>query len=124
MGIKRKALKYTLLDGDLYKRTTDGLLVKYVSKVESLRIMGEVHEGIYGSHKLGTKMRWLIHRYGYFLPGISVDHVKYAKGCEECEWRGPLQRVSAKELHSIVNPWPFRGWARDLICKIHPSSSE
>ena len=28
------------------------------------------------------------------------------------------------ELHSIVKPWPFRGWAMDLIGKIYPTSSK
>ena len=28
------------------------------------------------------------------------------------------------KLHSIVKPWPFRGWAMDLIGKIYPASSK
>ena len=28
------------------------------------------------------------------------------------------------ELHSIVKPWSFRGWAIDLIGKIYPASSK
>ena len=28
------------------------------------------------------------------------------------------------EVHSIVKPWPFRGWAMDLIGKIYPASSK
>ena len=28
------------------------------------------------------------------------------------------------ELHSILKPWPFRGWAMDLIGKIYPASSK
>ena len=27
------------------------------------------------------------------------------------------------ELHSMVKPWPFKGWAMDLIGKIYPASS-
>ena len=27
------------------------------------------------------------------------------------------------ELHSIVKPWPFKGWAMDLIGKIYLASS-
>ena len=32
--------------------------------------------------------------------------------------------IPAIELHSIVKPWPFRGWAIDLIGKIHLISSK
>ena len=28
------------------------------------------------------------------------------------------------ELHSIVKPWPFKGWVMDLIGKIYPTSSK
>ena len=28
------------------------------------------------------------------------------------------------ELHSIVKPWSFKGWAMDLIGKIYPTSSK
>ncbi|GKV33401.1 hypothetical protein SLEP1_g41920 [Rubroshorea leprosula] len=33
-------------------------------------------------------------------------------------------RRHASELHPIVKPWPFRGWAIDLIGKIYPPSSK
>ena len=28
------------------------------------------------------------------------------------------------ELHSIMKPWPFQGWAMDLIGKIYLASSK
>ena len=28
------------------------------------------------------------------------------------------------ELHSIVKPWPFKGWAMEVIGKIYPASSK
>ncbi|XP_020081387.1 uncharacterized protein LOC109705035 [Ananas comosus] len=32
-------------------------------------------------------------------------------------------RVPASEMYAIIKPWPFRGWAMDLIGKIQPNSS-
>ncbi|KAK2382471.1 hypothetical protein QL285_070004 [Trifolium repens] len=49
------------------------------------------------------------------------------------DWRKPIveyqrhsgiQHVPASELHSIIKPWPFRGWALDLIGEIKPASSK
>ena len=51
------------------------------------------------------------------------DCIDYGKGCQECQRHGPIQRASATELQSIIKPWPFRGWAMDLIGKIYPPSS-
>jgi len=32
--------------------------------------------------------------------------------------------VPTNELHSIIKPWPFRGWALDVIVEIRPNSSK
>ena len=35
-----------------------------------------------------------------------------------------MQRVPASAMNPIIKPWPFRGWAIDLIGQIFPSSSK
>ena len=69
-------------------------------------------------------MKWLIHRYGYYWPSITTDYFAYARGYEACQLHGPIQRVVVEELRAIVKPWPFRGWAMDLIGKIYPLYSK
>jgi hypothetical protein len=69
-------------------------------------------------------MRWLIHRYGYFWPSILKDCIKYAQGCESCQRHGPIPRIPAAELSLIIKPWPFRGWAVDLIGKGRSTSKK
>jgi hypothetical protein len=48
--VRRQVLKYTLLDDELYRRTIDGLLLKCLGPDQSKVAMGEVHEGICGTH--------------------------------------------------------------------------
>lgn len=48
--------------------------------------------------------------------------VQYAKGFLACQKHGPIQRAPAREMTPIIKPWPFRGWAIDLIGKIYPPS--
>ena len=64
--LKQKVLKYVLVDDELFKRSQKGLLLKCVDDIDLKRIMHEVHVGICIAHKSGPKMRWLIHRYGYY----------------------------------------------------------
>ncbi|XP_057740617.1 uncharacterized protein LOC130957791 [Arachis stenosperma] len=52
------------------------------------------------------------------------DCIDYAKACQECQKHGSVQQIPMDELHSIIKPWPFRGWALDLIGLIHPPSSK
>jgi hypothetical protein len=58
------------------------------------------------------------------LAKILKECIEYAHGCEACQKHGPLARLPAAELSSIVKPWPFRGWAMDLIGKVRPTSKK
>ncbi|XP_059658828.1 uncharacterized protein LOC132305167 [Cornus florida] len=101
--IKRSAVDYMFMYGDLYRRSADnGLLFQCISKFEGLKIMAEVHEGICGAHQADIKMRWLIRRYGYYWPGMRNDCMTYAKRCIDCQKYGPMQWVPAIEMQLLV----------------------
>lgn len=51
---------------------------------------------------------------------MRKDCIAYARGSQACQKHGSLQRVPEGVLHSVVKPWPFRGWAMDLIGQIFP----
>ena len=123
-SLKVKALNYVLLEGDIYRKGHDGLLLRCVGFPNAMEIMKQVHEGVCGVQQSGVKMRWLIRRHGYYWPSILRDCIQYSKGCQQCQRYRAIQRVSADDLYSIVKPWPFRSWAMDLIGKIYPSSSK
>ncbi|XP_073024199.1 uncharacterized protein [Primulina eburnea] len=86
--------------------------------------MKQVHERVCEAHQSGIKMRWLIRRYVYYCPSILKDCIKYAKGRQSCQKHGNIQRIPTDELHNVVKPWPFKGWAMDLIGKIYPVLSK
>ena len=86
--------------------------------------MGEVHEGICGAHQSAYKMKWIIHRTGYFWPTILEDYFEYYKGCQDCQCFGNVQKAPASAMNPIIKPWPFRGWGIDLIGQIFPPSSK
>ncbi|XP_050216608.1 uncharacterized protein LOC126667635 [Mercurialis annua] len=90
------ALNYVVLAGKLYKKGFEGLLFRCIGPKEAMLAMAEVHEGIAGAHQAGPRMRWLIHKYGFYWPKMEQDCIRYAKG----------------------------GWAVDLIWKIYLGSSD
>jgi hypothetical protein len=71
-----------MFDNILYRRTIDGLLVKCLGSDQSTTTMGEVHEDICGTHQLALKMKWLIHRVGFYWPTMLNDCFRYYRGCE------------------------------------------
>jgi hypothetical protein len=46
-----------MLDNILYRRTIDDLLLKCLGSDQSMIAMGEVYEGICGTHQLALKMK-------------------------------------------------------------------
>ncbi|KAK2443828.1 protein NYNRIN [Trifolium repens] len=122
--IKYRALSYIIFENDLFKKTSEGILLKCLNETEAYIAISDVHSGTCGSHKAGHKMKCLLFRQGLYWPSMLKDCIEYAKGCQECQKHSGIQHVPASELHSIVKPWPFRGWALDLIGEIKPASSK
>jgi hypothetical protein len=122
--VQRQALKYIVLDNTLYHRTIDSLLLKCLGSDQAKIAMGEVHEGICGTHQLDHKMKWLLHHAGFYWPTMINDCFRYYKGCESCQKFRDVQLAPAAILHPIIKSLPFHGWALDFISQIHPASSK
>ncbi|KAM1543215.1 hypothetical protein ACFX1S_012935 [Malus domestica] len=116
------ATNYVTYQNELYRKGEDGLLLLCLGPQKGAQVITEVHEGVCGAHQSGRKMRWLLRRHGYFLPIILKDCIEFARGCVQCQIHGLIQWVPAESLRSVTKPWPFRGWAMDVIGKIIPSS--
>jgi hypothetical protein len=111
-----------MLDNTLYRGTIDGLLLKWLGSDQSKLAMGEVHEGICGTHQSTHKMKWLLHRNGFYWPTMLNGCFSYYEGCESCQKFRYMQLVPAAMLHPIIKPWLFRCWALDNVVQIHPSA--
>ena len=96
-----------MLDDQLYYKTVDGVLLKCLNQEEAKVLMGEVHEGICEAHQSAYKMKWIIHRTGYFWPTILEDCFEYYKGCQDCQRFGNIQKSPASAMNPIIKPWPF-----------------
>ncbi|XP_027337412.1 uncharacterized protein K02A2.6-like [Abrus precatorius] len=108
----------------LSRMGVDGTLLRCLSEHEAYIALAKIHEGICGAHQAGERMKWMLLREGLYWPSMVKDCFDYAKSCEECQKHGNIQHVPASELHSIIKPWSFRGWALDLVGQIHPPSTK
>jgi hypothetical protein len=71
--------------------------------------MGEVHEGMCGTHQVTHKMKWMLQRAGVYWLNMLANCFKYYKGCEACQKFGKVQSAPTSMMHPIIRPWPFRG---------------
>jgi hypothetical protein len=59
-------------------------MLKCLGEEQAQVVMGEVHEGLCGTHQSTHKMRWTLRRAGVYWPMMMDDYVRYMKGCEAC----------------------------------------
>ena len=68
--VRFEATKYVLLEGELYYRMIDGVLLRCLDKEEAKVLMGEIHEGICGSHQsayMSARMTF----YGFIIKNVA-----------------------------------------------------
>jgi hypothetical protein len=99
-------------------------LLKWLGSDQSKIAMGEVHEGICGTHQSTHKMKWLLHHAEFYGLNMINDCFRYCKGCESCQKFRDVQLAPVAMLHPIIKPWLFHGWALDFGGQIHPASSK
>ncbi|XP_024630314.1 uncharacterized protein [Medicago truncatula] len=107
--VKYRALSYVIVGDELFKTTPEGVLLKCLGETDAYLAVSNTHSGACGTHQANHKMKWLLFRQGVYWPTMLKDCIEFAKACE---------------LHSIIKPWPFRGWALDVIGEIKPKSSK
>jgi hypothetical protein len=118
------AIKYVLLEDELYYCTIDAVLLNCLGEEKAKALMAEIHKGVGGAHHSAFKMKWMIRNNNYYWPTILEDCIKYYKGRQECKKFGSIQKVPASTMNPIIKPWSFRGWAIDLFGQIYPPSSK
>jgi hypothetical protein len=107
-----------MLDNTLYHQNIDGLLLKCLGSDQSKIAMGNVHEGICGTHQSAHKIKWLLRRARFYWPTMLNYYFRYYRGCESCQKFKDVQLAPAAMLHPIIRPWPFRGWVLDFVGQI------
>jgi hypothetical protein len=122
--LRYKAIKFVLLDGCLYYKSMDGVLLQCLGQEEAKKMMSEVHDGLCGAPQSPYRMKWVIRKTGCYWPTMLEDCFEYYNGCQDYQKLENIQRVSASALNPIIKPWPFRGWGIDLISQINPLSSK
>ncbi|XP_027174611.1 uncharacterized protein LOC113774254 [Coffea eugenioides] len=113
--IQRKAARYALRDGELYKRSYLGPWLRCVVPEEGRQILREIHECICGAHighRMLAKKTLLL---GYFWSSVRQDAQNLVLGCPSCQVHAPEHHQPSNFMVPITSPWPFEQWGTDII---------
>ncbi|XP_019184278.1 PREDICTED: uncharacterized protein LOC109179169 [Ipomoea nil] len=83
--IRRKAPSFQIIDGQMYKRSFGGPLLKCLLRPEAERIMDEVHRGICAAHQGAHTLARKLVVQGYYWPTMMRDCIEWIAKCGICQ---------------------------------------
>ncbi|XP_042939501.1 uncharacterized protein LOC122274533 [Carya illinoinensis] len=118
--IKKRAARFPLIDGILYKRGFSVPLLRCISAQEAQYVLAEIHEGIYGNYSGGRTLARKAVRASYYWPNALRDTREFAKRCAKCQTYAPIPHAPPEELASVTTPWSFTQWGVNLVGPFQP----
>ncbi|KAK1651348.1 hypothetical protein QYE76_069153 [Lolium multiflorum] len=120
--IIRRARSYTIVEGQLYKRSTTGVFLKCVSNQDGIEILREIRAGDCGHHAAPRSLVAKAFRLGFYWLTAKEDAEKLVKTCRGCQYYATQPNAPAQELKTIPITWPFAVWGLDMVGKLKKSS--
>jgi hypothetical protein len=99
--IARLAKRYTLVEGDLYRCGTNGVLMRCITQEEGCELLAEVHRGESGNHASSRTLVGKAFRHGFYWPTALQDAVELVKTCKACQFHAKQIHMSAHTLQMI-----------------------
>jgi transposase InsO family protein len=113
--IVRLAKRYTTVEGDLYRRGANGILMRCITQEEGRELLMEIHGGECGSHSSSRTLVGKAFRHGFYWPTALQDAAELVKSCEACQYHAKLIHTPAQALQMILPSWPFVVWGVDIL---------
>ena len=99
--IQVQSTRFSLINGQLFKRSLDGPYLKCLTTEQGQYVLAELHEGICGDYLGGRTLAHKAHSKGYYWLTIRSDTADYVRKCDRCQRQAPVLRLSAQDLISI-----------------------
>ncbi|GJV86362.1 reverse transcriptase domain-containing protein [Tanacetum coccineum] len=112
--VRRKAFRYTMINGTLYKKSYLGPWLRCVGPLQSNYVLRVIHEGSCSMHSGPRSVVAKAIRTGYYWPTMHTDARKLIRECNDCEVHRPIPRNLQQNLTPITSPWPFYKWGIDI----------
>jgi hypothetical protein len=86
------AKRYTLVEGDLYRRGVNGVLMRCITREEGCELLTEVHGGECGNHASSHTLIGKAFQHGFYWIIALQDAIGLVKTCKACQFH-------AKQIH-------------------------
>jgi hypothetical protein len=120
--VMRCSKAFTIINGELYKRSTIGVLQQCIAQEDGIALLQEIHEGTCGHHANSPTLVAKAFRSGFYWLSALHDARNIVQHCEACQLFATKPHAPASELHTIPVAWPFAQWGLDQVGPLPKSS--
>ena len=120
--IVRRSKSFTLINGELYKRSISGVLQRCIAPEDGKSILLDIHEGMCGHHAGSRALVGKAFRAGFYWLTAAQDAKDLVSKCEACQRFATKPHAPATELNMIPIAWPFAQWGLDMVGPLPTSS--
>ncbi|KAK4400259.1 hypothetical protein Sango_1132000 [Sesamum angolense] len=114
-ALRRKASRFVMIDGELYKRGFSQPFLKCLTPDEGNYVLREIHEGICGNHLGGKALAGKSLMQGFYWPTMLGDAHEVVKRCRACQEHANVNHRPAALMRPLESPCPFDQWGIDLV---------
>jgi hypothetical protein len=100
--IARQSKRYAMVDGDLYRRGTDEVYLRCISREEGGGLLADIHEGECGSHSSSRTLVGKVFRHGFYWPIALHVAAELVRHCRASQFHAKHIHQLAQALHSLV----------------------
>jgi hypothetical protein len=119
--IQRKAKSYTIINGELYKRSVTGVLQRCVELAGGQEILRDIHQGECGHHASSRALVAKVFRHGFYWPTALKNAEDLVRKCNGCQRYNKQIHMPVSELKTIPITWPFVVWCLDMVGPFKPA---
>jgi hypothetical protein len=120
--VMRRSKAFTIIKGELYKRSTIGVLQRCIAQEDGITLLREIHEGTCGHHASSRTLMAKAFWSGFYWLSALYDARNIIQHYEACQHFATKPHAPASELHTIPIAWPFAQWGLDQVGPLPKSS--
>nr|ABF95742.1 retrotransposon protein, putative, unclassified [Oryza sativa Japonica Group] len=113
--VHRISKRYVLVEGTLYRRAANGILLKSIPREQSVVLLADIHEGECGAHSASRTLVGKAFRQGFYWPTALNDALDLVRRCRACQFHAKQIHQPAQALQTIPLSWPFAVWGLDIL---------
>jgi hypothetical protein len=84
--VTRKSKQYHLIDGILFQRGTNDMMMKCISIEEDIQLLWDIHNDICRSHSSRCSNIRKAFRHGFYWPTAKDDVMEIITKCRDCQF--------------------------------------